>query len=252
MVYQGMPNHVVDYWANLGHPLPTHVNPADFALDVISDGAEKFVLAWSDAQQSGATARYAMQSTPQASESSSNSKYTPRRMPSFLGQAFVFLRRAMLLQFKAWKSFLIDILLVLLGGTFLGAIYMNVSLNKLQPMNTLASLVVGITTMLSALRVFGTNRAVFWREAASGINRPSYFLAENLAHLPQLLISPLVMLCSFYTLTSPRAPVALYYGVFVLVNLCVSGLSYIISIVINPRNTQMTAVVVALISSMLV
>ena len=43
-------------------------------------------------------------------------------------------------------------------------------------MNTMSGLAVGLTTLLASLRPFGNERAVFWRESASGVNKFAYFL----------------------------------------------------------------------------
>lgn len=43
-----------------------------------------------------------------------------------------------------------------------------------------------------------------FREAASGINRVSYFVAVNVAQIPIILITPLVYLSLLYPLVSPR------------------------------------------------
>lgn len=37
VVYEGPPNDVKQYFANIGHECPPDWNPADFILDVISD-----------------------------------------------------------------------------------------------------------------------------------------------------------------------------------------------------------------------
>lgn len=42
------------------------------------------------------------------------------------------------------------------------------------------------------------------REAASGVNRVSYFVAVNVAQIPIILITPLVYLSLLYPLVSPR------------------------------------------------
>lgn len=43
-----------------------------------------------------------------------------------------------------------------------------------------------------------------FREAASGINRVSYFVAVNVAQIPIILITPVIYLSLLYPLVSPR------------------------------------------------
>lgn len=142
--------------------------------------------------------------------------------------------------------------LTLAPRSFLGAMYCNVVLEKTQALNTLSSLILCLTSMLSALRVFGSNRAVYWREAASGVDRLSYFLAENVAQLwIYLIAAPIVYLAVFYPLTSPRAEFVSYYWIIMMTVFAASGMGYLISVLVAPKSSQMAAVVVSLITSML-
>lgn len=47
-------------------------------------------------------------------------------------------------------------------------------------MANLVSLSLGFTAMAASLRCFGTEKVIFWRESASGINKTSYFLGKNI------------------------------------------------------------------------
>ncbi|XP_031574039.1 ABC transporter G family member 28-like, partial [Actinia tenebrosa] len=107
-------------------------------------------------------------------------------------------------QFRLVKSLLMDLCLVLLAGGMLGALRRNATLDKFFVLQTLSSLAIGLTAMLSSLRCFGNNRTTFWRESSTGINRLSYFLAVNIVQLPIIIITPMVYLSLLYPLVSPR------------------------------------------------
>lgn len=104
--------------------------------------------------------------------------------------------------------------------------------------------------MVSHLRVFGANRAAFWREASAGINRFAYFIAADIAQIPVMLATPMIYLSIYHTLTSPRSSFGDQYVVLLAVVFCCSGMSYMVSLLCSHKNGQMAAVVLALVGSM--
>ena len=120
-------------------------------------------------------------------------------------------------------------------------------------MNVMSGLAIGLTGMLAALRSLGTAeiRPVFWREAASGVNRLAYFLAVIVAHVPIIIVTPLVYLSLFYTFTAPRTSFSDYYLIVLMTYWCTYGYGYLLSTIFHPNNSKMAAVVVGLIASTL-
>jgi hypothetical protein len=173
-----------------------------------------------------------------------------RKLPNVFVQTTVFLRRACTLQYRYVATLLLDSALVLLAGGVLGSMFSDVDIQSLGAVNSMSGLAVGLTSMLAALRAFGNDRPVFWREAASGVNRLSFFLGVNIAYLPILVLMPLIYLSLFYTFTAPRAALSVHYTVVLMTMWATSGLGYLISMIFQPRNAQMAAVVVGLISTM--
>jgi hypothetical protein len=107
-----------------------------------------------------------------------------------LTQLGVFLVRELVL--------LLDIFLVFIGALFLAGSHMSdVTIRAYSELGTLSTIILGVTTLSFSVRVFGQWQTVYWREAACGINRFSYFLAANIAqvrrlcsltHVPSLLV----------------------------------------------------------------
>ena len=104
--------------------------------------------------------------------------------------------------------------------------------------------------MVSHLRVFGANRAAFWREASAGINRLAYFVAADVAQIPVMLAIPVAYLSIYHTLTSPRSSFGDQYAVMLATVFCCTGMSYAISLLCSHKNGQMASVVLALVGSM--
>ena len=77
-----------------------------------------------------------------------------------------------------------------------------------QTLFFMLNLGVGLTASLASLRVFGSDRAVFWREAAPGsgmeLDRFAYFLAKNAVEVPRLAVFATLTLATFARLRRRR------------------------------------------------
>ncbi|KAH8076620.1 ATPase [Aureococcus anophagefferens] len=109
-----------------------------------------------------------------------------------------------------------------------------------QTLFFMLNLGVGLTASLASLRVFGSDRAVFWREAAPGsgmeLDRFAYFLAKNAVEVP--LASPLAPIEELFALTFS----AMFAAVF-----AVSGFAYALSIAQDPMASQLSMVMLVLV-----
>ncbi|CAB4016980.1 white-brown complex homolog 30, partial [Paramuricea clavata] len=256
-VYQGNVSDAAQYFSSLGFNTPANVNPADFYMDVIGGsvdiGDEEIDLfeAWKN--KSGAVeGRASSSGEEQEFHVSSNSDPEAKRvLPNPLYQFVTFTKREFLLQIRLLKTLLIDVFLVFFAGGVLGALYLEVKLEKFTGLTRMSGMAIGLTAMLAALRCFGNHRTTFWRESAAGVNRVSYFLAVNFAQMPILVMMPLVYLSLLYTLTSPRSYFSAHYTAVFCAQLCCSGLGYAISTIFNPKSSQMASVVVILVMAML-
>lgn len=279
-VFLGTVPEAENYFERLGYQKPEKVNPADFYMDVIGGVCESsdeslgtLPERW---EQYAAENNTGTESTDRADGDESSLVATEddeikevsfitstlrlikrnqnrdqdRAMPNFLIQFFTFLRRELRLQFRLSRSLLLDQFLVLLAGSTLGALRKEAPLDEFFTLVTLSSLAIGLTAMLSALRCFGSNRTTFWREAAAGINRISYFVAVNVAQIPIILITPVVYLSLLYPLIAPRGYFRFHYLATLGVQFACTGVGYCISAIFSPKNSQMAAVTFALICSL--
>ncbi|XP_048580933.1 putative white-brown complex homolog protein 30 [Nematostella vectensis] len=179
------------------------------------------------------------------------SEFKQRKMANVFAQLLTFYKRENRLLFRIFKSLLLDQMMVLVAGLLLGALNMEVSLQRFFQLQTISSMALGMTAILPSLRCFGNNRTTFWREAASGVNRFSYFLAVDIAQVPIMLISPLVYLSLLYALAIPRGQFIYHYASTVGAWFACVGSGYLISIVFNTRNAQMASVIYTLVNSLL-
>lgn len=278
-VFQGTVPGAENYFERFGFDKPDKVNPADFYMDMIggmfdSKESESTSLPeqWEQYASQNSAGAERVENATGAPDSpvtrqadvtlelsfnpsadiliKENQDQQDRAMPNFLIQFFTFLRREIRLQFRLSRSLLLDQFLVLLAGGTLGALRKEAPLDEFFTLVTLSSLAIGLTAMLSSLRCFGSNRATFWREAASGVNRVSYFVAVNVAQIPIILITPLVYLSLLYPLVSPRGYFRFHYAATLGAQFACTGVGYCISAIFNPKNSQMASVTFALICSL--
>eukprot|EP00117_Sycon_ciliatum_P010805 scpid33528/ scgid12552/ ABC transporter G family member 24; Probable white-brown complex homolog protein 25 len=277
IAFQGSTQQAEAYFSELGYPVKTNVNPSDHYLDVINDHNKKAKSAKKHATSSTATNDSADGNTAMALTSlgdlwtmrqssmttdggassapperqASTQQFTPRKAPAFWIQLLFFIRRAFVLQIRQLSVLILDQLLVLIAGAVLGALYREILLRKLTLLLCMTSMAVALTSMLAALRCFGSCKPVFWRESAAGINRPAYFLATNISQIPIIVFTPLVFLSLFYALVSPRALFRDYYTAILMLVWASHGLGYLISTIFNSRSSQMATVVLVLVSAMM-
>jgi hypothetical protein len=150
----------------------------------------------------------------------------------------------------AWpnRAFMIDSLLLVFCGGMLGAVFSSGSYQDLTMRFLLSSLALGLTGTQAAMRVFGAERAVFWRESASGISVSAYFLGKMTAFLVRMLTAPLFFLLLYYPLTAPRFPFKEYYEIFAWANLAATSMGVFISILLPPRSAFFAGVIVSLVA----
>ncbi|EGB05777.1 putative ABC transporter [Aureococcus anophagefferens] len=124
-----------------------------------------------------------------------------RKMATKLSQFNIFFRRTCLLLARDRHQFAVDCCIQLACGAFFGLLYENFEFKDAQTLFFMLNLGVGLTASLASLRVFGSDRAVFWREAAPGsgmeLDRFAYFLAKNAVEVPRLAVFATLTLATF-------------------------------------------------------
>jgi ABC-type multidrug transport system ATPase subunit len=206
-----------------------------------------------------------------------------KSMPNPLVQLYYFCDRSMIQLSRDLAWFFTDLILVLVAGFFLGLVFCNskympplpvqivnqslVGFNGNAPSSlreffnrpiddpiiseaSLTCMAIGMTGITAALRVFGGEQIVYWREASAGMSTVSYFLAKNITHLLFVVLSPLLYLTPFLTFVSARAPLWEYYWICVLLQFTTTGLGYLISLVVPSGLAQLAGVVTVLVFSM--
>jgi hypothetical protein len=183
--------------------------------------------------------------------------------------------RALVQQGRATKENGVDIFLVVLAGCLLGgmyggetSIYEGPVPQAVQDMCSPAfakvlcglprrdvlsvfgttTLAIGLTSLMAALRCFGDEVIVYWRESSSGVNTLSYFVGKNIAQMLNITIMPFVFLAGFYGLMNPRGYFVYYWITTYVTTFAGYGLGYLVSVSFAGSVMQLAGVVAILIS----
>jgi ABC-type multidrug transport system ATPase subunit len=199
----------------------------------------------------------------------------PRDYKNCCGLLWLLFRRAVILQVRRPELFFLDLVLVFIAALFLGLVYygdplfqppqpreaftgcpaqvatgcqlaVSIVNDQILGRGIMSLIAIGLTGSASFLRVFGNDRHVYWREA-SGLPQPShtlaFFLSNDLARIPTLLLAPALYSIVFVTLTSPRAPLSEYFLISFAAYFTSTGLGYLVSILTPPSLAQLVGVV---------
>jgi hypothetical protein len=112
---------------------------------------------------------------------------------------------------------------------------------------------LGLTAVTSSLRLF-SNKAVFKRESRAGMSTEAYYLGRMMVrkiislsvlfsftcafeqvHLLVSLVGVFLFTITLFWLVAPRCSFSLLYSVFLLVDLCCSGLGFWTSVILSPQ-----------------
>ena len=206
-----------------------------------------------------------------------------KQLAGFFSQLRYFVDRSITQLSRDLIWFFTDLILVLISGLFLGLVFsrsqyrpampaqiVNRSLSCFGPTAppllreffdrpiddpiiseaSFSCMAIGMTGVTAALRVFGPEQIVYWREASAGMSTTAYFLAKNLTHFMFILLSPLLYMTPFLTFVSCRASFLDFYRVLFVTQFATTGLGYVVSILAPSGLAQLAGVVVVLVFTM--
>jgi hypothetical protein len=117
----------------------------------------------------------------------------------------------------------------------------------------LYGMLVGIAIALSGspsgVKVFGEEKPVYWREAASGHSKFAYYLGKSLSVVPRIALSAAHFTGLYYVLAKPVFGIGTQYALIFLNFFAVYGMSVIVSMLVRRENASLLAVIVGLFSA---
>jgi ABC-type multidrug transport system ATPase subunit len=247
-VYAGPREGALPYFCNKlpGQlTLPERSNPADFFLDVISSYPDPTPLftCWAE-HFNGLQAEGAM---TQGGATEEGREFLEGAMQknqvSIPAQAMIMMERSFVQQSHAKGQILGELALLCVIGLLIGS-----AMDKESTQQQILTLVIGLTAMLSALKIFGKEGAVFKREARSGISSSAYLLGKAFAYLPKIALAPAILMYAYVPAAYPRTLSVHMYISLVSAELCCCTIGVFVSLMVKEESMEVTAVVLGLIS----
>jgi hypothetical protein len=171
-----------------------------------------------------------------------------RKTPKFCRSFWLMLSRDVVLVSRDQDSLRFDIFTLIFFAAVVGNVYGgDWQFTDLNLIVLLCTLAMGLLAANSSLRVFGADRLVFFREAASGINVHSYYWSKFLVSLFDCCVNPFVFLAVFYNIIVPEASFGAVYAVFVFLYFNGAGFAFLFSSIFEPQTALIVSVIVPLL-----
>ncbi|KAI8616142.1 hypothetical protein BC830DRAFT_223049 [Chytriomyces sp. MP71] len=190
------------------------------------------------------------------------------RGASFIMQLYFCHQRSLVQQSRQVGALALEIFVAMFAGMLMGVstigkvkelmngIYWGIYiLLSPAPLDLLAlyGLLIGIAIALSGapagVKIFGEEKPVFWREAASGHNRLAYFLGKTIATIYRLILTSLHFTGLYMILAKPQLDPYMQYALVLFQFWGVYGISCIVSVVVRRENASLLSVVIALFAA---
>jgi hypothetical protein len=287
-VYLGPSEKALEYFEGLGFACPDRTNPADFFMDVIAGDVkrrgekEKFdpsrlFKMWTRHQE-----KITPRDTPNPSEVDKNIIVSHRSQASCCKMLYLFVRRAFTQQGRHPLDVVIDNMFVIVAAFFLGISFTSRPwweppqpksnfigcptpiITTLQDMTvtftdqilvraSMTLMAIGLAGSASAVRIFGRERVVYFRECA-GIAQPqgsiAYFFAKDIASWPQILVGTFFFQLMFKALASPLMNNTQVFLCLLPIYYCAYGVGMFVSIVVPPNLAQLCGFVFVFVNQL--
>ncbi|TPX47429.1 hypothetical protein SeMB42_g03315 [Synchytrium endobioticum] len=177
--------------------------------------------------------------------------------------------RSLAQQYRQWHSLAIEVFVAAIAGVlmgisvqqFHGELYHGIwvqpySLLTPAPLNWLVplyGLLLGIAITIAGapagVRVFGEEKAVYWREAAAGHSRSAYYVGKTLAAFYRFIVSSLHFTAFYVILALPLVPFLTQWAIALFNFFGEYGLAAIISLLVRREDGALVSVIVGLIAA---
>jgi len=153
--------------------------------------------------------------------------------------------------FREWKLRLLDNTLVALLAIGIGSIQGTTNIpSKSSFASNLLFFFLALSLLISAstLKLFRSDRALFWRERARGVNVFAFAAGRILISWADVLLQTYIFTVVYYCLVRPfDAPFSEYFWPSILVSLAAAGWGYFVSIILPPNSSTIGVVLIILL-----
>ena len=285
-VYLGPSEGALKYFEDNGFVCPPRTNPADFFMDVIAGDVlpanrkqfepEELFEMWkrseSARQQRGA----------ESGKRKSMDPPTERVQAGFTRMFALFLKRSFSQLLRHPVNVMIDNVFMLISALFLGLNFENDSFwaappsedsffgcpapvakasqllylsrsDQIVPRCLMTLLAISLAGAASSIRIFGTERVVYFREC-SALEQPkstvAYFIAKDASSVPQMLTGSLLFTGLFKTIASTRMGFTKLWAIVLPVYYTSYGVGIMVSVLVSGSLSQLVAFVFVFVNSL--
>lgn len=168
--------------------------------------------------------------------------------PSLFNQYVLLCRRLMLKLYRNWAYAIVDLVLILILSLTVGFVYgANWTLDTYMPQCVFSCLCMGVSASIASLRMFGSDRLIYWRESLTGVSQTAYFFSLITIELHRVFVYPAIFIMCYLPLAKPHTDASTIYGVFVSVYFFASGFGMLFSVICRPLIALMVASMLLLI-----
>ncbi|KAI9739310.1 MAG: hypothetical protein M1834_007523 [Cirrosporium novae-zelandiae] len=210
-----------------------------------------------------------IQSTPEQEEVLKRS--IRNRGARWYTQVYYCLKRAIVQQVRNPSGFFFEIIVGGLAGGVIGlsafaasgqlfhGIYLPpftilssaVDYQSVPQIGLLGGLAIGLAASAPGVKVFGEEKLVYWREAASGHSRSAYYIGKVVSTIPRIALSALHFTVFFGILATPLMSFNSMFLANLLYFYCIYGLASCVSMIVRRENGPLLAVMTSLVIGVL-
>ncbi len=120
-----------------------------------------------------------------------------------------------------------------------------------EPLTFYWTMTLGALATPPAVRTFGAEREVFWREAFVGASPTAYFLGKLFADFPYFLLTSFFFLAPMVAIAPFRGPVDAMYAICICISCFIFSLAYALSqLIMDPDAATLVGVITALLMNL--
>ena len=280
MIYSGPEDRVQQYFEDVGFRFPPHGNPADAVMDIIAGQGRVYKLSgdtdvihliehWKNRELN--FRKHASLQSVSTQETQALRKSIRMRGAPWYRQIYYCFARSILQQYRLKASFFAELGVGALAGFLIGlaqlsqegiqfrGLFINpyevlsssLDYSSVPQMSLLVGLSIGLTASSPGVKIFGEEKLIYWREAASGHNRFAYYMGKVLSTIPRMVLANFHFSVFFYLLTTPRISWIAAFTANLLYFWCIYGLASCISMITRREDGPLLAVMLSLVVGVL-
>ncbi|KND05205.1 uncharacterized protein SPPG_00865 [Spizellomyces punctatus DAOM BR117] len=271
--YLGPVNEAKTYFEAMGFQFAPTANTADVLMDILSGRGinnlqnitvDDLVVAW-EKRSAGDGDIDGLQSVSDTEFHEHVPTLRRTRGANIFWQIYHCHNRYLVQQERTLSSLVLEVFVGTAAGLLMGVAmadqgelyygvwklpYTKMSPAPLEYIVALYGLLIGMSIGLAGapagVKVFGEEKPVFWREAAAGHSRFSYYVGKTIGTVYRFTLSSLHFSAVYYFFAQPLVPFAIQYVLILLQFFGVYGVAATVSTIVKRDNAALLAVVVGL------